>query len=44
MKENLIRIKGEITMIVDAECKMYHICEKEYIWYPAICSCKNGRY
>ena len=23
------------------ECKKYHICEKDYIWNPATCSCKN---
>ena len=21
-----------------------HICEKYYIWNPATCSCKNGKY
>ena len=25
------------------ECKKY-ICEKYYIWNPATCSCKNGKY
>ena len=25
------------------ECKK-HICEKDYIWNPATCSCKNGKY
>ena len=26
------------------ECKKYNICEKDYIWTPATCSCKNGKY
>ena len=26
------------------ECKKHHICEKDYIWNPATCSCKNGKY
>ena len=26
------------------ECKKHNICEKDYIWNPASCSCKNGRY
>ena len=26
------------------ECKKHHICEKVYIWNPATCSCKNGKY
>ena len=25
------------------KCKK-HICEKDYIWNPATCSCKNGKY
>ena len=25
------------------ECKKRHICEKGYIWNPAICSCENGK-
>ena len=25
-------------------CKKHHIYEKDYIWNPAICSCKNGKY
>ena len=24
------------------EYKKHHICEKDYIWNPATCSCKNG--
>ena len=26
------------------ECKTHHICEKDYIWNPATCSCKNGKH
>ena len=25
-------------------CKKCHVCEKDYIWNPATCSCKNGKY
>ena len=24
------------------ESKTHHICEKDYVWNPATCSCKNG--
>ena len=26
------------------ECKIYHICEKDYIWNPTTCICENGKY
>ena len=26
------------------ECEKNHICEKDYIWNPATCFCKNGKY
>ena len=26
------------------ECKKGPVCEKGYIWNPAICSCENGKY
>ena len=26
------------------ECKKHNIWEKDYIWNPASCSCKNGKY
>ena len=26
------------------KCKKCHVCEKGYIWNPATCSCKNGKY
>ena len=25
------------------ECKNRHVCEKDYIWNPATCSCDNGK-
>ena len=28
---------------MSTECKK-HICERDYIWNPATCSCKNGKY
>ena len=26
------------------ECKKHHICEKDYVWNPAICNCGNGKH
>ena len=26
------------------ECKRHHVCEKDHVWNPAICSFKNGKY
>ena len=26
------------------EYKKHHICEKDYIWNPATCSCENDKY
>ena len=26
------------------EYKKCHVCEKDYIWNPATCSCQNGKY
>ena len=26
------------------EFKKHNICEKDYIWNPATCCCKNGKY
>ena len=26
------------------ECKKRHVCEKDYVWNPAICDCENGKY
>ena len=25
-------------------CKKHHLCEEDYIWNPAICSCQNEKY
>ena len=27
-----------------SECKKYHICEKDYIWNPATCSCEKEKF
>ena len=29
-------------MLID--CKKRHLCEKDYIWNPVICTCENGKY
>ena len=26
------------------ECKIHYICEKDYIWNPALFSCENSKY
>ena len=26
------------------ECKNRHICENDYVWNPATCSCENRKY
>ena len=26
------------------ECKKLHVCEKDYVWNPAICNYENGKY
>ena len=26
------------------ECKKRNVCEKDYVWKPATCSCENGKY
>ena len=25
-------------------CKKRHVCEKDYVWNPATCNCKNRKY
>ena len=42
MEENQIRSGIMINAAVSG--KKYHICEKDYIWNPATCSCENGKY
>ena len=27
----------------ESECKSHYICEKDYIWNPRTCSCKNEK-
>ena len=35
-----------VIQIIDdrcwCECKKHHVCEKDYVWNPAACNCKNG--
>ena len=28
----------------DGYAKNHYICEKDYIWNPTTCNCKNGKY
>ena len=44
MKENVIQINGGITINVDVSAKKIIHVKKDYIWNPATCSCKNGKY
>ena len=44
MDQNVIQIKNEIMINVNACAKKNHICEKGDIWNSATCSCKNGKY
>ena len=44
MVENVIKIKGGITINVNASAKKYQICEIDYIGNPATCSCENCDY
>ena len=45
MVESVIQIRCEKMVKCWCECnKKHHICEKGYIWNPATCSCKNGKY
>ena len=39
MEENVIQINGRITMLV----LKTSLSEKNYIWNPSKCSCKNGK-
>ena len=29
---------------MNVNLKEHHVCEKDYDWNPATCSCKNGKY
>ena len=44
MEGNVVSIKRGIMINVDVSVKKHHICEKDYIWNPATCSCENGKY
>ena len=44
MEENVIQIRGKITVNVSANVKNIVYMKKNYIWNHATCSCKNGRY
>ena len=44
MVENIIQIKSGITINVGVSVKVHCVCEKDYIWSPATCSCENGKY
>ena len=44
LEENIIQIKSRITINVDVGGKEHHVQGKDYIWNPARCSCKNGKY
>ena len=41
MEKHVIQIK---LLNIDASAKKHHICEQDYTWYPAACSCKNIKY
>ena len=42
--KNVIQIKSGLMINVSVSYKKHHICEKDYFWNPATCSCKNGKY
>ena len=44
MVESVIEIKSGIMINVDVSAKKHYICEKDYIWNPVTCNCKNGKY
>ena len=44
MVENVIEIKSGIIINVNASAKNIIYVKKNYIWNPATCSCKNGKY
>ena len=43
MEKNVTHINDGI-MICQYEFKKHHVCEKDYVWNPAACSCENGKY
>ena len=44
MEENVTQTNGGITINVDVRVTKRHVCEKDYAWNPATCSCKNRKY
>ena len=44
IEENVIQIQSGITINVDVRVKIRNVCKKDYIWNPATCCCKNGKY
>ena len=44
MVENVIQIKNGIMINAEASVKNIIYVKKDYIWNPATCSCKNGKY
>ena len=44
MEKNVIHISGGITINVAVNVRKHHICEKDYVWNPAICNCENGQF
>ena len=44
MLEIVIQFKSGLTINVDMSVKKHNLCEKDYIWNPAIFSCKNSKY
>ena len=44
MVENEIQIKSGIMINVKYKCKQHNMYEKDYIWNPVTCSCKNNKY
>ena len=44
MEKNVIHISEGITINVAVNVKKHHICEKDYVWNPAICNCENGQF
>ena len=44
MEQNVIQINGGIMTNVDVSVTKIHVCEKDYVWTPATCNCKNEKY
>ena len=47
MVKSVIQIKSGMAINIDASIKIlkkHRMCEKDYFWKPAACSCENGKY